>query len=31
MLAGAVAELKEFIRAELDALRQLVKPAARRD
>ena len=31
MLAGAVAELKEFIRAELDALRQLAKSAARRD
>lgn len=31
MLSRAVAELKEFIRTEMNALRQLVKPAARRD
>ena len=31
MLARAVAELKEFIRTEMNALRQLVKAAARRE
>jgi hypothetical protein len=31
MLSRAVAELKEFIRTEMNALRQLLKPAARRD
>lgn len=31
MLARAIAELKEFVRTEMNALRQLVKSAARRD